>query len=845
MRLSVGLKLGLWLAAFSILSTGLTGYYAYSKSRDMLIAAEEDKLLTATDVLARRFTNSIAQISQDVQFTASLPTVSAIANTTAGQNLPLEKQRLAEIFSRMLATHPEYFQVRLIGAANFGKELVRVDRDRQGITTLGDAELQEKGHFPYVFEALRVPPGKFYFSAININHEQGAHEGLDKPTLRIAAPVYASTGKVFGVVVFNVDLNGLFGAIRADLPRDIQVFLTNSNGDYLVHPDSAKTFGFDQGKSFRLQDDIAATQRILNREIDHIVLDTTDHTAFKDPSVAAFERAPFGAVAEHQFLVLGLATPLQNVLSESRVLGLTILQITLFFSAAALLIALILSRLLVRPLKSMTTALAQFSAGKIIEGLPTHRADEIGALAHSFHAMAAKLNAQVSELEDKKLHLDYLAHHDQLTGLPNRLLFLDRLKQAMHKAERNKERLALLFIDLDRFKHINDSLGHLVGDEVLKIVALRLQAYVRKEDTISRLGGDEFTILLEELHTPTDAAAIAQKFIGLFKQPFIVGDNEFYLSSSIGISIYPDNGAQAEDLLRNADAAMYKAKEQGRNNFQFYTEDMTARALQHVLMENNLRRSIELHEFQLHYQPFVNLHSAEIVGLEALVRWDHPTLGLIQPNDFIPLAEETGLIVALGEWVLASACAQVAAWYGAGLNPGRVAVNLSGNQLQHAGLVEVVTQTLKDTGCKAEWLELEVSEGFYMQEAERSTAVLKQLQALGIELAIDDFGTGYSSLAYLKKLPISKLKIDKSFVRDLPQDADDAAIARAVIALARSMKLKVIAEGVETEEQLAFLKNEGCDEIQGFLYARPMTADKLTLLLQQATHPHARARMRR
>jgi diguanylate cyclase (GGDEF)-like protein len=831
MRLSVGLKLGLWLAAFGILSTGLTGYYAYTKSRSMLIAAEKDKLLTATDVLARRFTNSITEITQDVQLAATLPMVRRIAD--AGQDTQAMKQRLAEVYSSLLAAHPEYFQIRLIGADNFGRELVRVDRERRGLTTVVGADLQEKGHFPYVFETLGLPPGQFYLSAININREQGAHEGLDKPTLRIATPIRNRAGNTFGIVIINVDLNEMFNLIRADLPRHIKVFLTNQHGDYLVHPDASKTFGFDQGKSFRLQDDLEATQTLWRGQANDLVLQTTGSESAGPPAVAAFVKVPYGAVAAQRFVVLGLATPLENVLKESRLLGLNMLQITLLFSSAALVVALMLSRVLAQPLKAMAHAITQFSAGRSIAGLPVHRTDEIGALAHSFHSMASKLNAQVGELEDKKLHLDYLAHHDQLTTLPNRLLFLDRLKQGIHKAERNGERLALLFIDLDRFKHINDSLGHLVGDEVLKMVAARLLEHVRREDTISRLGGDEFTILLEELHTPTDATGIAQKLIALFKEPFVVGGQEFYLSCSIGISVYPENGVQAEDLLRNADAAMYKAKEQGRNNFQFYTEDMTTKAMQHVLMETNLRRSIELQEFELHYQPLVRLHTSEIVGLEALVRWQHPVLGRIGPNEFIPLAEETGLIVPLGEWVLATACAQVAAWYGAGLNPGRVAVNLSGKQLRQVRLVEVVTQTLRDTSCKPEWLELEVSEGFYMAEAEHSTAILKQLQALGVGLAIDDFGTGYSSLAYLKQLPVSTLKIDQSFVRDLPQDADDAAIARAVIALAHSMRLKVTAEGVETEEQLAFLEREGCDEAQGYLYAHPLPAAEITTLLQE------------
>ena len=836
MRLSVGLKLGFWLALFGILSTGLTGYYAYTKSRTLLIKSAEDKLLTATQVLAHRFTYSLAEITSDVKLIASLPMARDIANSQSKPEESLaQENQLAEILASVLTSHPEYFQIRLIGAKNFGREIVRVDRDSTGIKIITGHDLQEKGHFPYVFEALRLPPGEFYVSRINLNRERGAHQGLNKPTLRIATPIKSDDGKVFGIVVINVDLNRMFNLIRTDIPDDIKVFLTNDEGDYLIHPDASKTFGFDLGRRFMIQNDMKSTNRILDGQDNNIVLDTTNEEVSENACVASFVRVPFGLAAEHRFVMMGLSTPLENVLRETHILGLNIVQITLFFSVLAIIISLILSRVLAQPLNLMAKAVGQFAAGNPLSELPLKRNDEIGYLAKSFLAMTSKLSAQVGELQEKQHHLDYLAHHDQLTDLPNRLLFLDRLNQAIIKAHRNKAQLAVLFIDLDRFKHINDSLGHFVGDEVLKIAAKRLQEHVRQEDTISRLGGDEFTIIVEKMHSPADVIVVAQKFISAFKRPFVVERHEFYLTCSIGISIYPQNGKKADELLRNADAAMYKAKEQGRNNFQFYSEDMTEKALQHVVMETSLRRALEQDEFVVFYQPLIDLATSRIIGMEALVRWQNPELGLIPPNEFIPLAEETGLIIPLGERVLFTACKQIKAWYDLALSPGRVAVNLSGKQLQMEDLVGIIQKVLDRTECRPEWLELEVSEGFYMLEPEHSIAILNQIQKMGVELAIDDFGTGYSSLSQLKQLPISKLKIDRSFVKDIPHDPDDEAIARAVIALAKSMRLRVIAEGVETMEQLRFLSQEGCDEVQGYIYSRPIPADQMTDMLKKHT----------
>ena len=437
------------------------------------------------------------------------------------------------------------------------------------------------------------------------------------------------------------------------------------------------------------------------------------------------------------------------------------------------------------------------------------------------------------ELRLQKDILRHQAHHDFLTGLPNRILFQDRLEQALEKAKRDKSILALLFIDLDHFKEINDSLGHKTGDEVLKIITHIFRNTIRKEDSIARLGGDEFTIVLEGLKRPQDASILAKKLLQELSKPIVINNHELYISSSIGISIYPNDGISFMDLLKYADAAMYKAKNEGRNNFQYYSPEMTKLAFERVIMETHLRDSLKHNNFIVYYQPQVDGKTDKIIGMEALVRWNHPTLGMISPAKFIPLAESTGLIVNLDRFVMKTAMTQLASWYKKGLNPGVLAMNLAVKQLQQKDFIPMFTKLMQETNCKAEWIELEVTEGQIMNNPEKAIKILKEISALGVELAIDDFGTGYSSLAYLKKFPINKLKIDQAFVKDLPSDEEDAAITKAVIALAKSLKLRIIAEGVEEEKQKNFIVENGCTNIQGYFYSKPISADEMELLLEK------------
>ena len=447
---------------------------------------------------------------------------------------------------------------------------------------------------------------------------------------------------------------------------------------------------------------------------------------------------------------------------------------------------------------------------------------------------AHKMTQQV---ETAKAQLDHLAHHDVLTGLPNRMLLQDRLGHEIELARRQGRQFAMLFMDLDRFKHINDSLGHAVGDQLLQSVARRLMRCMRHSDTVSRQGGDEFVVLLSTIKHPDDAAISAQKILTALTVPHLIGELELHVSVSIGISIYPDDGRDAEALTKSADTAMYHAKENGRDNYKFFERAMNIRAVQRQSIEVGLRRALERQEFVLHYQPKINLHSNLIVGVEALIRWQHPERGLMPPLQFLPIAEDCGLILPIGRWVLREACLQAQTWIRAGLRPITIAVNTSALEFNATDFLENIRATLDDTGLEPRYLELELTESVLMRDAEFTDSVLHGLADLGVKLAIDDFGTGYSSLSYLRQFPIDTLKIDQSFVSRIISSPDDATIVSAVINMGKSLKLRVIAEGVETPEQRTFLLAQHCDEGQGYYFSYPIAAEALATLLQTGIKP--------
>jgi diguanylate cyclase (GGDEF)-like protein/PAS domain S-box-containing protein len=479
---------------------------------------------------------------------------------------------------------------------------------------------------------------------------------------------------------------------------------------------------------------------------------------------------------------------------------------------------------------------------------PLRRGDDVLGVLEFFHSdvrepdpllidIAESLGLQIGQYIVRtraEEAVKYMAMHDALTRLPNRAMFNERLARAIALARRHDRGLAVLFIDLDRFKLINDTLGHEAGDQVLREAASRLTENLRGGDTVARLGGDEFTVLIEDVPDPVYVGSVSQKLINALAAPFTIGEREYRLTASIGVSVYPADGQDAETLFKHADTAMYRAKEQGRNACEFYSERLSAGSLERLSLEAGLRRALERDELVLYYQPQIEACTGRIVGMEALVRWQHPDMGLLAPLRFIKLAEETGLIVPLGEWVLLAACKAHREWQKLGLQPGRMAVNLSPRQFLHANLVKDTLRTLEGTGCSPKYIEMEITESMVMHDPAGAVATLQDLKAHGMRIAMDDFGTGYSSLALLKRFPIDSIKVDRSFIVDVPDDAGNVAITQAIIAMARTLQLTVIAEGVETAAQFHFLRSRACDEVQGYYFSPPLAFPEATTLLRES-----------
>ena len=570
LKFGIGFKLGLLLAAFGILAASLTGYYFYSSSRNMLTSAAQRDLLTATQVVGRNMKIIIDVIAEDSQLLAAMPVTSNVFSSPDTATAERDKKILADTFSAMLSAHPEYFQIRLISTADRSLEMVRVDRNGKSLTRVTAGNLREMAHYPYVYETLRLAKGDIYLSDIAINHEQGTHSGLNKPTVTVSTPVFSSNGKRLGLIVISIDLNGLSRLLKGNLPSAYQLYLSNQRGDFLIHPDATQSFGFDRGKHILIQDSFEPVSSLVQGKAMNVVMNTHATQNMNGGQVAAFIRLPFGDTVEKRFVILGLSQPLDHITRETTRLRWDTIQMILAFSSLALILSAVVSRIFTGPLNAMVSAINHFSKDHVISTLPLTRKDELGVLSRSFHDMQTQIMAHLSELNDSRKALEHLARHDTLTSLPNRGMFFDRLEHAIAKSRRSGKQLAVLFVDMDRFKEINDTFGHAVGDGVLISVATLLKSSVREVDTVARLGGDEFVILLDTIDDPQHVMAIAQKLHDRFQHVMQIDGHELLVHASIGVGIFPKDGKDADELMQNADRAMYSAKSHGRNTFGFH-----------------------------------------------------------------------------------------------------------------------------------------------------------------------------------------------------------------------------------------------------------------------------------
>ncbi|WP_051229153.1 diguanylate cyclase domain-containing protein [Paludibacterium yongneupense] len=571
MRPGLAVKLAVLLAAIGILASGLTGFFAYTANRSMLVEAAQRNLLTSTQLLNRRFAAALTDIGDDSRLLASLPIAPRLAAAGSGKERQREENMLAQAFAAMMKIHPAYLQIRLIGAGQNGLERVRVDSSASRPIRVEGEQLQEKGHFPYVFETLRLGPGRTYQSRISINRENGTHSAQDKPILRVATPVYEARGPALGVLVITVDLASLLTTLKADLPKNYGLYLANKWGDFLIHPNPALTFGFDKGRRFFMQDSFRATRPLFDKGARSTVLNGLDEPQQAAGLVLAFEREPFSSSDPHHFVVLGLSQPLTGVLDGAESLGRSIVRMVLAFSALAIVLAVVFARAITHPLNMLAHAATRFSSERAMEALPLKRMDEIGILARCFDRMRNQIQSHMAELLEHQQEMAYLAHHDQLSGLPNRTLFFRQLEESLHSASRRQSLLAVLFVDLDCFKQVNDEFGHAMGDQVLHTVARRLQHTVRAQDLVARLGGDEFIILLGDVSDDKDLPAIANKILDSLREPMMLGGRSLSIGGSIGISVFPRDGCTAEELVQHADQAMYEVKTSGRNATRLYS----------------------------------------------------------------------------------------------------------------------------------------------------------------------------------------------------------------------------------------------------------------------------------
>lgn len=720
---------------------------------------------------------------------------------------------IIRLFSSYQKANPNYYEIRLLLPDGYEDTRV-VLTDLPNIT-------EEEGETE-IFQAMQGADNDL-FTRIYRNPDNGKISLLISRRMLLRDPnlnPVSSPKTLRGYLVVTIDLDFIDKKITEAVDEYGTTFLL---------ADRAGTIFFHSAKEPALS---PLPAKFLQQAIAHLQGDATFAVRDKAQTYLVLSRNV------NDSLLLLARIPKNHLYAASRRLGLAVASTTIcaivIFSTLLFYLG---KKFIVKPVIQLRNAATELGHGNLNITIDQSSDDEIGDLARSFMEMS-------NNLQQSHEQIRRLAYHDFLTGLPNRVMFLDFFKEVVANSQRHHRLCALMFIDLDNFKRINDTLGHNLGDDLLRQLARRLQEIIRKSDFISiahgdddpnmiaRLGGDEFTVLLANIRDQNDAATVARRLLLALAEPFKLDSHEVFITISIGITVFPHDATSEEDLIKNADVAMYHAKEKGKNNFQYYSNSMNTEALERLTLEGELRRAVERNEFIVHYQPQVDARTREIVGLEALVRWHHPQKGMIPPNHFIPVAEESGLIVPIGSWVMKSAVRQIRDWLQQGVPVVPISINLSSPQFQSKEIYHIITSILNSTGVPRKYLKVELTESILLKAEEEAINMLHDIKKTGVEICLDDFGTGYSSLNYLKRFPIDVLKIDRSFVMNIMSDPKDAEICSAIIALAKCLNLSVVAEGVERHDQYEFLRDKGCDSIQGFYFYRPMPAGDIEKLLR-------------
>ncbi|PCM44409.1 putative bifunctional diguanylate cyclase/phosphodiesterase [Marinobacter sp. ANT_B65] len=798
-------KVLLVVVPLAVIPLMILGWLAYDQLRSSAVERSSSQMTALMDQMARSFQmhQSVAEANARLFADASLMRAYALTEDDE-ERYVLVLPSLLKLFSSYLHAYPGYTEIRFLlpdGYEDARATLIPIPNatEEEGDTPFFQELSRHKGE---AFVRVSTPPDSH---AISLQVAQPVRlidpvtqDPLNgKPTLR-------------GYLVVTMGLDFMAEQVASSrIGENGHTLIVDESGRVLFHRDPSR----------------------LGQHIPASLLRKIMGTGAREQLMPAFFQEAESLLATrrlHEGLMLIGVLPEWELLEESQRLGSIVAWIilgTVVLMIISLLMA--MNALMVRPLKQLMGAVREIGRGNLAPEMALPSKDELGQLARSFQEMAGNL-------ESSRVKVEQLAYHDSLTGLPNRFRAHENLRRMISLAQKTDAKMAVLFLDLDNFKRVNDTLGHQVGDQLLKEMAARLSSVLRAEDFIfqeelqntshilARLGGDEFVVLLPRIDGAQDAARVAARILDIMKAPFHFDDQEIYSSTSIGISLFPDDGTGVDDLIKRADAAMYQAKEQGRNNFQFYSASYNLAVFDHISLEGRLRRAIENSELELYYQPLVEAKTGKIVGLEALLRWNDPLEGIIPPDRFIPIAEDSGLILPIGEWVLREAGRQLSIWQAAGLSDACVSVNVSAIQLQRQDLFTIVGEVLEHNSLAPWQLELEITETALMKIRPEVIAELDALRQKGVTISLDDFGTGYSSLSLLQELPIGKLKIDKSFVRDMLVDPKDAAIVSAVLFIAKSLGLRSTAEGVETPEQAARLAEEGCDQLQGYLLCRPL-----------------------